>query len=184
MDLAALSTSQFASLLGVDDSTVRIWIRNNNLPATKSGRGNVIEWRSGHNWWLAYREAVNGNGGNRAKNHLASSPNHATESYEDALARKTRAEADLKELQLANERRQVVSIGAISRVLTASVVATQAQILAVPSRLAMRMLGLEDYGMAVAVLDAEMRQLLTNLATIDAVREAGNLEPEGSEANG
>jgi hypothetical protein len=55
------------------------------------------------------------------------------------------------------------------------------QILAIPSLLATQMLGLEHHGQAHTILNREMTQLLTNLATIDAVREAAEIEERGSE---
>ncbi len=35
---------------------------------------------------------------------------------------------------------------------------------------------MDDYKRVVAILESEMRELLTNLATIDAVREAERIE--------
>lgn len=175
MNLAALSAVEVGNLLGVSDKTVRNWMNKSNLPFSDAGRARTIEWTKAFRWYLDTQVNSDGNGGNKTPDKVLVLVPEDSETYEEALARKTRAEANLKELQLAKERGQVASVSDVERVLAASTKATQTQILALPSRLAPRMLGIEDHGRAVAIIQAEAHQLLSNLATIDAIREASGL---------
>ena len=181
MNLASLSAVEASQLLGVSEKTVRNWMNKSGLPFSDAGRSRVLDWPSTFRWYLETQVTSSGKGGNQAVKSDPVSPPDDSETYEEALTRKTKAEANLKELQLAQRRGQVASIADVEKVLNASVKATQTQVLAVPSRLATRILGLEDHARAVSILDAEMRQLLTNLATIDAVREASDLAAQEEE---
>ena len=177
MNLEALSAVELANLLDVSEKTVRNWMNLNGLPFSDADRGRTIEWRKALKWWHAYQNKADGNGGNVVKFPTTAEVSVSTETLEQASLRAIRADADLKELKLARERGQVAAIADVERVLAASAKATQTQILAVPSRLATRILGLQDHGRAVAIVEGEMRQLLSNLATIDAVRESTGLPP-------
>ncbi len=184
-ELDALTAVQVAELLGVTDRAVRKWIETKKLPQN-SGEGiKTFKWKDVLCWHDAQiREEVGTSGTAQGVLGGAGVPvtdPGSSESYDDALARKTRAEADLKELQLAKARSQVADVAMVERIVSAGNMATQTQILAVPSRLATRLLGIEDYGSVVRILETEMRQLLTNLAKIDAIREACNLEAAGNE---
>ncbi len=178
-DLTALSVVQVAELLGVTDKSVRNWMNKNGLQSFESAKGRMLDWHMTLKWFVAYRVSELGNDGKAVKNSASIPADDDSESYDDALARKTRAEANLKELQLAKERGQVASITDVERAISISNKATQTQVLAVPSRLATRLLGIEDRGRMTTILEGEMRQLLTNLATIDAVREASGASAEG-----
>lgn len=178
MDFASLSTAEAAKLFDVDERTIRNWMTGNGLPFTGDGKRRRISASAAVQWYVSWRLAESGKSG---KKRPSATQIDDTESYENALARKTRAEANLKELQLAKAREEVASIADVERVLSASNMAVQTQLLAVPSRLATQMLGLEDHGRAVAILTTEMRQVLTNLASIDAIREASGMASEDME---
>jgi phage terminase Nu1 subunit (DNA packaging protein) len=171
-NLDAMSAVSIAEALGVTKQTVYNWLKNDGLPCSDAGKSKTVRLRDLLDWYAisAKREAVKS-----VKSTPSDTPAEVDESYEEALCRKTKAEANLKELQLARARGQVASIADVEKVLNASVKATQTQVLAVPSRLATRILGLEDHAKAVAILSGEMNQLLTNLADIDAFRDAAHL---------
>lgn len=175
-DLESLSAVEVAALLGVTDRAVRKWVQEKDLPCIEGLGIKTFSWPA----ILAWREkAIREDAGRRGtsgKFSPGTAPPADSESYEDALARKTRAEADLKELQLAKERGQVAAIGDVEKVLAASTKATQTQILALPSRLGPRILGIEDLARAVAIVKSEVAGLLSNLATIDAIREASGID--------
>jgi phage terminase Nu1 subunit (DNA packaging protein) len=169
-EMEVLELEDIASLLGVSERMIRNYIKDNALPCRNDGRKRVFVWDEVREWYVAYRIAKDGSRGS------LSTQVPVKEDINAASLRKTVAEADLKELQLAKERGQVAAIDDVERILSAANMATQTQILAVPSRLATQMLGLEDHGRAVSILEAEMRQLLSNLATIDAVKESVGLQ--------
>jgi phage terminase Nu1 subunit (DNA packaging protein) len=167
---AALPIADVAELLGVTDRQVRNWIKDKGLPAKSDPRGRTLDWPSALQWFVAYRIAENGgNGGNRKPVDPAGEP---LESMEAALARKTRAEADLKELQLARERGEVAAIADVERVLASANKSIQTLMLALPSSLAPQLIGLADRAKIYAVIDRGVRATLGNLASIDAVRQS------------
>ncbi len=171
-----MTAVEVAELLDVTEKTIRNWMNANGLPFKQSsGKGRTIDWSEALRWYIDYRHEEGG----RGRKSATLAPTEAQEeTYDQSLARKTRAEADLKELQLAKARGEVAAISDVERVLAASNQSIQTQMLAVPSRVAPQILGLEDHGRAVAILESEMRQVLTNLAGIDAVREAAGLEED------
>jgi|SRR5580704_6377081 phage terminase Nu1 subunit (DNA packaging protein) len=176
LSLDSLTAVQVAELLGVTDRAVRKWVKTKGLPCIAGSGVMTFAWPSVRQWWTDVARAGGGTGGTSGKKAATDEQTAPPETYEEALSRKTRAEADLKELQLAKERGQVASIADVERVISAATIVTRTQILAVPSRLASRLLGMDDYKRVVTILESEMRQLLTNLATIDAVREADAIE--------
>jgi len=176
MNPSAMSAVEFGKFVGVSEKTVRNWMNNNGLPFTDAGRSRVIDSVAAIKWYVSY---CGGSGGNSVKNHPLESQPEDAESYEDALARKTRAEADLKELQLAERRGAVASIEDVEKAVSAANIATRTQIEALPSKLATQLVGVEDRNTVQRVLQREMTQLLTNLATIDAVRESARASGDG-----
>ena len=158
---------------------VRNYIKDNGLPCTGDGRGRRFVWADVREWFVKYRIELAGSRGNLG----SQIPVVSEETLEEAILRRTKAEADLKELQLAKERGQVASIADVEKAIAASTIVAQTQILAVPSRLASRLLGMDDYKRVVAILEGEMRQLLSNLATIDAVFGAASAVTSSAASN-
>jgi phage terminase Nu1 subunit (DNA packaging protein) len=176
---AALSVVDVAGLLGVTDRGVRKWIKEKGLPASSDARGFTLDWPATLQWYVAYRIAENlGTGGTQAPGTGGTEP---AENYDQALARRTRAEADLKELQLARERGEVAAIADVERVMSGANKSIQTLILALPSSLTPQLIGMDDRNKIYAVVDRAVRSTLGNLASIDAVRQARPIiedEPE------
>ncbi len=176
---AALPVLEVAELLGVTRRQVYNWIKDKGLPAKSDPRGQTLDWPSTLKWYVAFQAAEkHGNGGNRRP---GCDPEEPEETLDEAILRKTKAEADLKELQLARERGEVAAIQDVERVLTGANKSIQTRILAMPASLATQLLGIEDRNRIFNVLDRSCRDLLTNLASIDAVREARTAQPEDTE---
>ena len=166
----ALTVVDVAELLGVSDRGVRKWIKEKGLPAKSDPRGFALDWPSVLQWYVDYRLAENaGTSGTRKP---GTAPDEPLETMEAALARKTRAEADLKELQLARERGEVAAISDVERVLASANKSIQTLMLALPSSLAPQLIGLADRAKIYAVIDRGVRATLGNLASIDAVRQS------------
>lgn len=79
-------------------------------------------------------------------------------------SRVLKAEADLKELKLARERRRLVAITDVEKFSTDLVVATKAAVLAVPSRVALSLVG-AGAGEIREKLELELKTALTKLST-------------------
>ena len=172
---SALSVPDVAELLSLDRRQILNLIKDKGLPAKRDPRGFTLDWPTTLEWYVGYKSSQKGgNGGNLRP---GSGPEEPEETYDEALTRKTRAEADLKELQLAHERGEVAAIADVERVLTGANKSIQTRILAIPASLATRLLGIDDRTRIFNELDRSMRELLTNLAGIDAVREARSGRP-------
>jgi excisionase family DNA binding protein len=167
---SALTVVDVAELLGVTDRCVRKWIKEKGLPAKSDPRGFALVWSDVLQWFVAYRIAENS--GTSGTQRPGSDPDNPLETFNEALARKTRAEADLKELQLARERGEVAAIADVERVLASANKSIQTLMLAMPSSLAPQLIGLADRAKIYAVIDRDVRATLSNLASIDAVRQS------------
>lgn len=179
---SALTVVDVAELLGVTDRQVRNLIKDKGLPATNDGRGFVLDWPTTLKWYVGYRSAQKcGNGGTRRPGNAPDGSEEPPETFDQAILRKTRAEADLKELQLAREEAQVVAIADLERVLAAANRSIQTQILSLPAGLAPQLIGMDDRQQIYDLIDRSCRSLLSNLASIDAVLEAHAAQPEADD---
>jgi phage terminase Nu1 subunit (DNA packaging protein) len=158
---SALSVSDVAELLGVTDRGVRKWIYEKGLPAKSAARGFTLDWHATLRWYVAYR--IEENSGTSGTGGPKSGPGVPEETYEQALARRTRAEADLKELELAGKSGEVVAIADIERVYSAAFKSIQTLLLAIPTAVTPRVLGMADRNQVYALLDQSVRDALTNL---------------------
>jgi phage terminase Nu1 subunit (DNA packaging protein) len=179
---SALPVSDVAELLGVTDRQVRNWIKDKGLQSKSDPRGLMLDWPTTLRWYVAYQADKNlGNGGNRRPIPGSDGSEVPAETLEEAILRKTMAEADLKELQLAREQGQIVAITDLERVLANSNRSIQTQVLALPAGLAPQLIGMDDRQKIFNLIDRSCRSLLSNLANIDAIRQARTQEPESEE---
>jgi excisionase family DNA binding protein len=170
---SALSVVDVAELLGVTDRGVRKWIKEKGLPAKSDPRGFTLNWPDVLQWYVEYRLDENaGTGGTRRAGNAPEGSEEPPETFDQAILRKTKAEADLKELQLAREEAQVVAVADLQRVLAAANRSIQTQILALPAGLAPQLIGMDDRQQIYSLIDRNCRALLSNLASIDAVLES------------
>lgn len=178
---ALWTIAEAATILKVTGRQIRNWIKDKGLPAEKIPGVQKLDAAKVIAWYVDFRIAENGNLGNRRRSGAADSPAEPEECYEDALARKTRAEADLKELQLARERGEVAAIADVERVLIGANKSIQTRILAMPSALAPQLIGLDDRQRINLILERYCHDVLSNLASIDAVRDARGAPTEDDE---
>ncbi len=83
--------------------------------------------------------------------------------YNKERARDRSASADMKEIKLARERRELVSIADVEKVMSDLVVTTKAAILAVPARISASLVG-ADASLIREKLDHELQSALLKLA--------------------
>jgi excisionase family DNA binding protein len=163
-NLTALDTDDVAALLDVSDRQVRNYVKDKGLPSFDDGRGRRFVWAEVLAWYVRFCAEKAGSRGSQEQAPEAAQK----ESFEAASTRKTIAEADLKELQLARERGQVVAIGDAQRMLANLAKAMQTKILSWPTKMAGRLVGLKEREQYRHVLDRESRQLCHDLSTINA----------------
>jgi hypothetical protein len=87
-----------------------------------------------------------------------------------------RAEADLKEIELAKERSQLVSIQDVEKEMTDLVLITKARIMAIPPRLAPELVGECSRVMIQAKLEKACKESLSYLA-----KAGGTAKSKGSD---
>lgn len=129
-----------AELLKVSAKTVRNWINKLGLPATDDGRRRVLNWHDTLEWYVQRRIAAAGNAGNAPP---AADPESA-ETLDQAETRKTIADADLKELKLAQLRGQLVPADEVGRNVGRVASAIKTKLDALPNALALRLVGKTD----------------------------------------
>jgi len=78
--------------------------------------------------------------------------------------RKMRLEADLKEIDLAQRRGQLIAIGDVDKEMSELVLTTKARLMSVPARLAPELVGENSRVMIQAKLDKSLREALGQLA--------------------
>ena len=176
---SALTVADVAEFLSLTPRQVRNLIDDKGLPANRDQRGFLLDWPTALEWYVGYRSAQKM--GNRGNLRAAAGPDGADEpdeTFDEAILRKTKAEADLKELQLARERGQVAAIADVERVLTSANKSIQTRILAMPAALAPQLMGIEDRARINTILTRNCREVLTNLATVDAVLQSRTAQPD------
>ena len=80
-----------------------------------------------------------------------------------------RAKADLREIEVARERAQLVSLEDVEATLSDLVVRTRAHVMAIPARVAPEILGVASRIMIQALIEKACRTALSNLANTPAV---------------
>jgi excisionase family DNA binding protein len=168
-NLGVLTVEETADLLNVTSKTVRNWINQRGLPAKQDGRGKTLDWQRTLEWYVQYRingDGANGNDGNQVPPTDTAEFPQDQENLEQATTRKTIAEANLKELQLAEKRGQVVAVADVERNIAAVSKAIQQKILAIPSRLSPRLVGTDDRNVIFSILSSEANQICSDLATV------------------
>jgi len=85
--------------------------------------------------------------------------------YNKERARDRAAAADLKEIKLAEQRRLLVAIPDVEKLMTDLVVATKAAIMSVPARISFSLVGAADAGEISEKLKQELESALLKLAS-------------------
>src|SRR5262245_3627135 len=106
----ALDTETIAELLGVSARQVRNLVKDKGLPSRDDPRGRRFVWPDVLEWYVKYRTEMRGSRGNGSATEESQPEEQDQETLEQATTRKTIAEANLKELELATKRGQVVAV--------------------------------------------------------------------------
>ncbi len=165
--LTMLSGQDVAELLGVTVQTVRNWMNSKGLPFKDGQRGRLMQWPEVLEWYVEMRKSEDGKKGKIAT-PPPTDPTAPPESMDSALRRRAVAEANLKELDLAERVGEVVSIEDVERNIAAVALNIQNKILAIPTRLTPRLVGIDDRNQIRALLDAEMHLICNELVTVGA----------------
>lgn len=161
-----LGIDDIAELLFVTDRTIRNWLTEKEMPSTSDGRGRRFVWAEVLPWYVKMKADEDGNARKRDPEFEPSDFQKRKDLLEKALYRRAIAEADLKELDLAERRRQVVAVEDVGRVMQDTAKNLQVEILAWPTLMVGRIFGVRDRGQLLAVLTSSARELCTRLAAV------------------
>lgn len=167
----AMPVEDVAELLGVSAKTVRNWINKLGLSATDDGRRRVLNWHDTLEWYVQRRIAVAGNDGNPPQGDSKES----AETLDQAETRKTIADADLKELKLAQLRGQLVPADEVGRNVSRVASAIKTKLDALPNALALRLVGKTDRVEVQQMLQDAIYRIKLELAQVGTQPEPAPL---------
>lgn len=155
----ALNRSDLAAFHGVSLPTVDSWVRDGCPCQREGGKGSAYMFDSADviNWRLAKaREGRRKDGG-------------AAGTIDEAKLRHETAKAELAEIELATKRAEVVPIGHVTRQIGKLLANVRARMLAIPTKVAPVAQVAASAEEARALIEAEIRDGLTELVDAGAV---------------
>lgn len=174
-----LAINDVAELLLVTDRTIRNWLRDKAMPSTSDERGRRFVWAEVLPWYVKMRADEDGNLRKWTPSPPAEEPTEddvtqleykrvtlLRKTGGEALLRKAVAEADLKELELGERRRQVVAVEDVSIAMQNTAKNLQVEILGWPTLMIGRIYGMRDRNQLFALLTTSARDLCTRLAGV------------------
>lgn len=128
-------------------------LHDEGLPREESGQ---YPWPEARDWYIEFKQ----------HEHVRrlGYENGKAESFEKARARKTSAQAQLAELQVAERRGLLVPIDVVSATLSLVCERIRQQLLGIPDRWALQLVGVDEEEAARAVLDLAVSETLEELA--------------------
>lgn len=168
--------NELAAHLDVTRQTVDRWLKAGCPYVTKADRDAGKEWELDLAAVVDWRK-------DREVEKAIGTASGAT--IDEAKRRKTAAEAELAELDLAERRGQVVAVAAVMKFFGDQVSSARARLLALPTKAAPLMVPITDVVEAREQLDAIVRECLNELSGYDAGKfgsglgDAGDGLPEG-----
>jgi phage terminase Nu1 subunit (DNA packaging protein) len=155
--MATVDLKQVAKALNVSERRVQ-QLTKEGLPKEDRGKYDLGKCML---WYIRYLQAALEASGRR------DSTDEDYGGMREERARLLRAEAELKEIELAKERGQVVTIADVEREWSAIVLSVKARIMAIPPRLAPEILGETSRVMAQAKIEKYCKEALAQLAKAD-----------------
>jgi phage terminase Nu1 subunit (DNA packaging protein) len=164
-----LAIDDVAAMLMVSDRTIRNWLKDKDMPSISDERGRRFNWSQVLPWYVKMRAEE---GGSERKPEAPTTwedierPQQPAETFGQALCRKTIAEADLKELDLATRRGEVVAIADAARAMQDTAKNLQIEILGWPTLMIGQIFGQRDRNRLFDILTRSARDLCTRLAGV------------------
>lgn len=177
----SMDADTVAELLGVTTRQLRNYVKDKGLPCGGDQRGRIFEWGKVREWYVSYRVSIAGNGGSRGNETCSSAPyplaDEQKETFKEALRRKTSAEADLKEIERAIKRREVVAVADAKVMLDRLFTTVKQKLLGIPSKLSTRLDGVKDRNQRKAILESEIRQACQEISVEAVLTDRKRKEP-------
>lgn len=175
-----IDTETLCALLGKTDRTIRTWV-NEGMPSKKEGRTTTYYWPDVLAWYVdRMATETRGMAGEFAPDEEAEDEK---ESLRTATLRKTRAEADLKQLALSKMRGEVIDIASAKERLDRMFGNLRTQLLGMAPKLATRLAGERDPSKQEATIKDEMEMLARDLSSGSIVTTVGEEETADIQAS-
>ena len=152
-----LSAVEAAAVLRITPQSLSAWTNRPDAPCRKVGTRVWVQDPQFFRWREA--ELVR-----QAKSEVT-----GPLSFEEGRARKVAAEAELAEIELAIQRRQLLTVADWESALTTLLDGVRARLLALPGRLAPLVAGVDSVPAAVAVIEPVVAEVLSDLAGDDSL---------------
>jgi hypothetical protein len=159
--MAQTSAKVIANLFGITESWFMRLVKE-GMPKESRGKYDLLKCVK---WYVKYLQTA------LEKKAVPMGDGYVGEREE--RIRQIRADADLKELDLATRRRELVAVPDVERVLADLILTTKAQVMAIPPRLAPDLIGETSRVMIQAKLEKSCKEALGYLAK--SVGEDGKL---------
>lgn len=150
-----LTVTQAAARFGVTDRTFRRWVEQGLPIHAKSAKNRQIEWLPALAWYVQSQMPPP-----EAAPAVPVAPEHET--INQALLRRTKADADLKEHELGVRRKLYVQVTQVQNTIADLATRIRAKLLAVPGKLAPELEGMDKAEMQER-LEIEMIHILSEL---------------------
>jgi predicted transcriptional regulator len=169
----AMSIGEIAARLFVTDRTVRNWLTDKGMPSQLDDRRRIFKWSEVLPWYVKMMAEEGGNTRKPTPDPPADDEFRLepVENFDQALCRKTIAEADLKELELAVKRGEVVATADAARMMQDTAKNLQIAILGWPTLMVGQIFGIKDRARLFDVLTRSARELCRSLAKIQEPSE-------------
>ncbi len=176
--LNALPAEDVADLLGVTPRTVRNWSKKEDLPHKNDGRRDVFDWTTTLEWFVQRR--IRNSGKDRSEPEPGGLVG-GKEDFDEALRRKTSAEADLKELKLAELRGLLVPAAEVGKNVGQVATAIKTKLEAMPNALALRLVGKKDRVEVQQILQDEVYRIQLELFNVGSQFRPKSIVPDEEE---
>ena|ERR1700730_6365095 len=153
MKATIVTVESFAKTLGLTKSRIHQLVQE-GMPRAARGKYNE---RACLIWYAKFMQKV-------VKNKLADVGGGEFIGLNDQRVRGMRADAELKEINLAMLRGQTANLADVRRMLSDLVLMTKARLLAIPGRLAVEVMGVESRVMIQAKIEQAIKDALNQLA--------------------
>lgn len=157
--MALTNAKILANLFGITESRIH-QLAKEGLPKERRGKFDLLKCVR---WYVKYLHAV------IEKKAVPMGDSYVGEREE--RIRSIRADADLKEIELAEKRSQLVSIQDVEKSMTDLVLTTKARIMAVAPRLAPDLVGEDSRVMAHAKIEKALKEALLGLSKYEEKRK-------------
>jgi phage terminase Nu1 subunit (DNA packaging protein) len=137
-------------------------LTHEGLPKRLRGRYDVDSCTT---WYIKYLQAL------VAKKAFTNEDGEVRENERSSRLRLLCADADLKEMQLARERGQLVAVQDVEKEMSELVIVVKARVMAVGARVAPEVVGEMSRVMAQAKVEKSLREALAQLEKVEAVRD-------------